>query len=117
MFSRKKLLELIIPLIIEQFLIMAVGFIDSIMVSSCGESAISGISVVNTINHMVNCLLTALATGGAVSAAQYFGKKDKKSVSLISNQLFLLTLLFSGVLAAAAFWGNLNILTMIYRNV
>ncbi len=117
MFSRKKLLELIIPLIIEQFLIMAVGFIDSIMVSSCGESAISGISVVNTINHMVNCLLTALATGGAVSAAQYFGKKDKKSVSLISNQLFLLTLLFSGVLAAAAFWGNRNILTMLYRNL
>ncbi len=117
MFSRKKILELIIPLIIEQFLIMAVGFMDSIMVSSCGESAISGISVVNTINNMVNCLLTALATGGAVSAAQYFGKKDKKSVSFISNQLFWLTLLFSGVLAVTAFFGNQQILAMLYRNL
>ncbi len=117
MFTRKKLLELIIPLTIEQFLIMAVGFIDSIMVSSCGESAISGISVVNTINNMVNCLLTALATGGAVVAAQFIGKKDKKTVSLISDQLFWLTLLFSGIVAITAFFGNGPILSSLYRNL
>ncbi|MCM1136522.1 MAG: MATE family efflux transporter [Clostridium sp.] len=117
MFTRKKLLELIIPLIIEQFFIMAVGFIDSIMVASCGESAISGISVVNTINNMVNCLLAALATGGAVVAAQFIGKKDQNSVSVTANQLFWLTLLFSGLLAAASFFLNQPILTTLYRNL
>ena len=117
MFTRKKLLALIIPLIIEQLLMITVGFVDSIMVSSCGESAISGISVVNTINNMVNCLLTALSTGGAVVAAQFIGRKDKKTVSLISNQLFWLTLLFSGLLAVAAFMGNRQILSALYRNL
>ena len=46
MFSKKSLKKLIIPLVIEQILAVAVGMADTIMVSSVGEAAVSGVSLV-----------------------------------------------------------------------
>ena len=42
MFSRKDLQRLIIPLIVEQFLSITIGMADTVMVSVCGEAAVSG---------------------------------------------------------------------------
>ena len=39
MFSRKDLVRLIVPLIIEQALALSIGLFDTLMVSSCGEAA------------------------------------------------------------------------------
>ena len=50
MFDKKQLTRLIVPLIIEQTLAVLVGMADVFMVSEAGESAVSGVSLVNTIN-------------------------------------------------------------------
>ena len=47
LFSKIDLKKLIVPLVIEQFLTIAVGLIDSMMVASVGESAVSAISLVD----------------------------------------------------------------------
>lgn len=49
LFSRKDLVRLIIPLIVDQFLQVAVGLSDSIMVARVGEAAVSGVSLVDTV--------------------------------------------------------------------
>ena len=71
LFSKIDLKKLIVPLVIEQFLTIAVGLIDSMMVASVGESAVSAISLVDTVNILIINIFTALATGGAVVAGQY----------------------------------------------
>mgnify|MGYP000968194738 CR=1 FL=1 len=71
LFSKKKLLALIVPLIIEQFLAVAVGMSDSIMVASVGESAVSAVSLVDSISILLINVFTALATGGAVGRSIY----------------------------------------------
>ena len=43
LFSQKDLLRLVGPLLIEQFLAVTVGMADTMMVSRCGEAAISGV--------------------------------------------------------------------------
>lgn len=68
LFSKIDLKKLIVPLVIEQFLTIAVGLIDSMMVASVGESAVSAISLVDTVNILIINIFTALATGGAVVA-------------------------------------------------
>ena len=66
LFSQKDLLRLVGPLLIEQFLAVTVGMADTMMVSRCGEAAISGVSLVDMINNLIIVLFAALATGGAV---------------------------------------------------
>ena len=46
LFSQKELLVLAVPLLVEQLLEVTVGMADTMMVSRCGEAAISGVSLV-----------------------------------------------------------------------
>ena len=64
-FTREDLKKLIIPLIIEQMLALSIGLFDTLMVSSCGEASVSGVSLVDSISVLLIQILSALATGGA----------------------------------------------------
>ena len=89
LFSGKQLRQLIFPLVVEQILAVFMGMADTIMVASCGEEAVSGISIVDTINVLLIGLFGAMAAGGSVVTAQYIGRKDEKSVARAAGQLFL----------------------------
>ena len=75
LFTQKELLRLVGPLLVEQLLAVTVGMADTMMVSRCGEAAISGVSLVDMINNLIIVLFAALATGGAVVVSQYLGAK------------------------------------------
>ena len=75
-FSRQDLRRLIIPLVVEQLLAITVGLFDSVMVSHVGEAAISAVSLVDTVNVLLVNAFSALATGGAVIAGQYLGRRE-----------------------------------------
>ena len=92
-FTNHELLRLIGPLLVEQLLATTVGMADTMMVSRCGEAAISGVSLVDMINNLVINLLAALATGGAVVVSQYLGALRKKETDKSAGQLILLSLL------------------------
>lgn len=94
-FSNQALKKLIIPLLIEQLLLLLVGMIDTLMISYAGEAAVSGVSLVNQINSIFIAVFTALASGGAVVISQYIGRKDRKNGVLSANQLLLLSIFIS----------------------
>ncbi|MDD4646873.1 MAG: MATE family efflux transporter, partial [Sphaerochaeta sp.] len=95
MFSRRFLYTLIIPLIIEQVLMVSIGMADTVMIASAGESAVSAISLVDSITILIVQLFAAFATGGAVVASQYLGNRDNASANAAAKQLILLSLLVS----------------------
>ena len=78
LFSNEDLKRLIIPLVIDQVLVRTVGMADTMMISSVGEAAISGVSLVDMINMLINAIFAAVATGGAVIASQYLGHRDRE---------------------------------------
>jgi len=90
MFSNKDLRKLLIPLLIEQFLCISLGLFDTVMVSSVGEAAVSGVSIVDMINVLIIDLFGGIATGGAVIVSQYLGALDKKKASKSGSQLLVL---------------------------
>ena len=73
LFTNRALLALIIPLVIESALSLIVGMIDSVMVSSAGEAAVSGVSLIDTVMALIIYIFSAMAAGGAVVAGQYLG--------------------------------------------
>ena len=100
LFSQKDLLRLVGPLLIEQFLAVTVGMADTMMVSRCGEAAISGVSLVDMINNLIIVLFAALATGGAVVVSQYLGAKEQEKADASAGQLILLSAILGAVVAA-----------------
>lgn len=98
LFTNKSLKKMIIPLVIEQVLVMLVGMADTVMVSSAGEAAISGVSLVNMVNNLIICILAAVATGGAVIVSQYLGSGDKKRSNLAASQLITITVIISTII-------------------
>lgn len=88
LFSRKDLTRLIIPLIFEQLLSVTIGIVATLLVSRVGEAAVSGISLVDSINVLLIQVFSALATGGAVVCSQYLGKNNLSSACLSAKQLY-----------------------------
>ena len=100
LFTNKMLIRLIIPLMIEQGLSILVGMMDGMMVSSVGEAAISGVSLVDMINNVLLSLFAALATGGAVVTSQYLGARQMENANRSIGQLVLMSAVF-GLIAMA----------------
>lgn len=117
MFTNKDLKKMIIPLFMEQLLVMLVGIIDTFVVSYVGESAVSGVSLVNMFNTIFIYLFTALASGGAVVISQYLGNKDKENTVKSSSQLLMFSTLFSIVLAVIVVILNEGLLTLLFGKV
>ena len=87
LFSKKDLRRLIIPLVFEQALAITVGMADTMMISSVGEAAVSGVSLVDMINMLIFSVLAALATGGAVVTSQHLGARKRNEACRSAKQL------------------------------
>lgn len=117
MFTRNDIIRLLVPLIIEQLLAVLVGMVDVMMVSTVGETAVSGVSLVDSISILIIQMLTALATGGSVVCAQYIGKKNQKKACQAAGQLVLVTTAVSTTVAVLALVGNRRLLGLIFGHV
>lgn len=95
LFSNKYLMKLLWPLFVEQFLLFAVGLLDSVMVASVGEAAVSAVSLVDSLMVLIITVFTAIATGGAVVVGQYLGQKKGENANKAADQLFISAFMLS----------------------
>ena len=117
LFSNQMLRKLIVPLIIEQILAVTVGMVNTMMVSTAGEAATSGVSLVDMINNLIINVFAAVATGGAVVASQYLGQRRREKACEAADQLVLVTALISAVMMAAAIVFRRGLLETIYHGI
>lgn len=117
LFTREDLKKLIIPLIIEQTLAISIGLFDTLMVSSCGEAAVSGVSLVDSISILLIQILSALATGGAVVCSQYIGKKMPERAKLSAGQLMFIMLVVAGTVMVAVLFLHRFLLRAIFGQI
>lgn len=117
LFDRKRLVRLIVPLIVEQVLAVTVGMADMVMVSGAGETAVSEISLVNTICVLLIVIFTSMASGGSVVGAQFLGSGDKKTACHAAEKLVMICGLIALVICGISFFGNRWILRVVYGSV
>ena len=114
LFTGKQLRALILPLIVEQFLGIFVGMADTMMVASAGEAAVSGVSLVDSLNVLLIVLLVALTTGGSVIISQHLGAKSYSDALKSAQQLLLSTKSLSLLMTAISLLGNYWLLHFIF---
>lgn len=117
MFSRNQLFKILAPLMLEQALAMTIGLADMVMVSSCSEAAVSGISLVDSVNAVFLWLFPAIATGGGVVLAQYLGAGDEENSRRSTGQLTLLLLGFSLLVTLVFFVFRTELLHLLFGEI
>ncbi len=117
LFTGRALRALIIPLVLEQILGLTVGMADSIMVSSAGEAAVSGVSLVDSINILLVNTFISLSTGGAVVAAHRLGEKKKEAAQKTADQLLLCVTGIALLITVFAVAANRFLLSAIFGKV
>lgn len=101
LFTNRELLLLIIPLVVQLALELVVGMIDSVMVSSVGEAAVSGVSLVDTVIQLIIYIFAAMASGGAIVAGQYLGSGNRENAKRACSELVWLNGALALVIMAA----------------
>ncbi len=116
-FSNQALKQLLIPLVIEQILAMLVGMTDTLMVSSAGEAAVSGVALVDMVNYLMITILTAVATGGAVIVSQYLGSRQSDNAEKSAGQLVMISAVISLAIMAICLVFSRQLLQLLFGTV
>ena len=116
-FTNKDLKNMIIPLFLEQLLVMLVGIADTLVISYVGEAAVSGVALVNQFNTIFIYIFTALASGGAVIVSQYIGSRDTDNAEKSSSQLLMFSVMISLLIGALVIIGNRTMLGLLFGRV
>lgn len=117
MFSKKEMIKIMIPLILEQMLNTAVGMADTLMVSSIGESAISGVSLVDNINALLFTLFSALCTGGAIVTAHFIGAHNEEKARNSAANLVFSSVSLALLMSVVALAGNRLLIQLFYGSI
>lgn len=117
LFSNRDLKRLVIPLLMEQTLVVLIGMADTVMVSFCGETAVSGVSLVDSFNTLLTLVLSALATGGAVVSSQYLGKQERQNAGIAAKMLFYVVIVFSTAMMLLCLGLNRPILSGMFGSI
>ncbi|MBP3889005.1 MAG: MATE family efflux transporter, partial [Cellulosilyticum sp.] len=117
MFSNKDLKLLLFPLVVEQILNSFMGMADTMMVSNVGSTAISAVSLVDSINNLVVQIFSAMAVGGTIVCSQYLGREDKEGANKAARQVFLSMLVISTMITIIGIIGREYLLSLIFGQV
>lgn len=117
MFTRRQIINLLFPLMLEQLLTGLMGIADTMMVTTVGESAISAVALVDSINTLVINLLTALAAGGVIVCAQYLGREDRKRANDAARQVLIVSTVLSLALTVFCLVLRRPLLSLIFGHV
>ncbi len=105
LFTGRQIAAIILPFLLQNLLSIAIGMIDSMMVSNKGEDAFAGVSLVNSLDTVLVTLFSAMTAGGSVVLAQAMGRKDRDYACKAAKQM-----LYASTIIAAAITLTVQIL-------
>lgn len=98
-----KLMRLVLPIALQQFLLACVSAADALMLGYLDQDAMSAVSLAGQVTFVFNLFVTALTIGGSMFAAQFWGKEEKGAVEEILGLILRISLAVSAVFSAASF--------------
>lgn len=117
----KSILRLAVPIVLQNIVTTAVNSADVIMLGFVGQNALSAGSLANQVMFILQLVYTGISSGVIMLAAQYWGKKDTKTIEhimgigmqlsiFISSMFFIMAFFFPHVLMRI-FTNDINLIT------
>lgn len=100
----KTLVTLAIPIALQNAVTFAVGLADNVMIGTLGDSAISGVYVGSQLQTLLQMFIGGIEGAILILAAQYWGKRDTKSIRRIAAIGVRFALLIGLVITVTAFF-------------
>lgn len=95
----KKLIQITAPIALQYLMLAAVAVSDAFMLGNVEQNSMSAVSLATQIQFVQNMILGAVVSTTSILGAQYWGKKDKKSL----NQIFCIGLRLNIVTSIVTF--------------
>lgn len=93
------LMKLTWPIFLELFLFMLMGSMDTFMISSVSDDAVSGVGAANQIIAIAILALSVIGNGAAIVVSQYLGSKQPKEAARVIGNAVTLNLAVGIVLS------------------
>lgn len=106
---------LVIPMAIQNLINVGVTAADVIMLGRVGEKVLSGASLAGQIQFIMTLIFYGITSGATVLTAQYWGKKDTRTIEKVLG-MGLSAGLATAVVFAAAALGAPEVLMKIYTS-
>ena len=94
------LVTLMVPMILQNLLTLGTQMMDSIMLGQLGQNELSASSLANQPFFIFNLLIFSMASGSSVLNAQFWGKRDIRSIKIIISICLKVAFTVSILLAA-----------------
>ncbi len=79
----KKVLELVIPMALQNLINTGITTADVVMLGKVGEDVLSGCSLAGQIQFILNLIFFGITSGATVLTAQYWGKGDRRTIEKV----------------------------------
>lgn len=98
----RSVFALVIPMALQNLINVGVTAADVIMLGKVGEKVLSGASLAGQIQFIMTLIFMGITSGATVLTAQYWGKKDTRTIERILGMGLSAALLIAALFAAAA---------------
>jgi len=113
--KNNSVLKLSFPIFVSALLSMAVGYIDTAMLSRYSENSVGAIGNANTVLSFITLAFTIISSATGILTAQYLGAKLKNKLNQVYTVSILFNLMLSVVISLVLFFFHhafLNILNV-----
>ncbi len=98
------LIVIAIPVVIQNLISIGLNMIDTIMVSSLGENAISAVGLANRIYFIFTTVCFGIYSGASIFIAQYWGAKDTDNIKKVFGIDIIIGSLLSIIFSLVVFF-------------
>lgn len=97
-----ELMKLVVPIAVQNFMLAMVSVTDAVMLGRLGQQEMAAVSQAGNVQFFLNILITGFSIGVGIMAAQYWGKRDGKSIEEIAPTGLKIILAIGGLVMIAA---------------
>lgn len=79
----KAFITLALPIVIQNLVSSSLFIVDNLMIGSLGESELAAVAQANQLSMIINIFIFGIASGSAIFASQFWGKKDLRGIGSV----------------------------------